>query len=60
MRADLRKNGVDWRRLVERRTTIFVIIPSEYLEAQEGKVWLRLVTMSALRAVCDRRAAQRR
>jgi type IV secretion system protein VirD4 len=51
MRADLKKNGVDWRQLAERRTTIFVIVPSEYLEAQEGKVWLRLVTMSALRAL---------
>jgi type IV secretion system protein VirD4 len=51
MRDDLKKNGVDWRRLAERRTTIFVILPSEYLEAQEGKVWLRLVTMSALRAL---------
>jgi type IV secretion system protein VirD4 len=51
MRADLKKNGVDWRWLTERRMTIFVIVPSEYLEAQEGKVWLRLVTMSALRAL---------
>ena len=51
MRDDLKKNGVDWRRLADRRTTIFVILPSEYLEAQEGKVWLRLVTMSALRAL---------
>jgi type IV secretion system protein VirD4 len=51
MRDDLKKNGVNWRQLAERRTTIFVIVPSEYLEAQEGKVWLRLVTMSALRAL---------
>ena len=51
MRADLKKNGVEWRQLAERRTTIFVIVPSQYLEAQEGKVWLRLVTMSALRAL---------
>jgi type IV secretion system protein VirD4 len=55
MRDDLKGGrdgkGVDWRRLAERRTTIFVILPSEYLEAQEGKVWLRLVTMSALRAL---------
>lgn len=42
MRADLKKNGVEWRQLAERRTTIFVIVPSQYLEAQEGKVWLRL------------------
>jgi type IV secretion system protein VirD4 len=51
MRDDLKKNGVDWRQLAERCTTIFVIVPSEYLEAQEGKVWLRLITMSALRAL---------
>lgn len=51
MRDDLKKNGVDWRQLAARRTTIFVIVPSEYLEAQEGRVWLRLVTMSALRAL---------
>jgi type IV secretion system protein VirD4 len=51
MRADLKKNGVDWGQLAKRPTTIFVIVPAEYLEAQEGKVWLRLVTMSALRAL---------
>jgi type IV secretion system protein VirD4 len=51
MRDDLKKNGVDWRRLAERRTTVFVILPSQYLETQLGKVWLRLVTMSALRAL---------
>jgi type IV secretory pathway TraG/TraD family ATPase VirD4 len=51
MRGDLRRNGIDWKRLAERRTTIFVIVPAEYLEAQEGKVWLRLITMSAIRAL---------
>jgi len=51
MRSDLRRNGVDWRRLAQRCTTIFVIVPAEYLETQEGVVWLRLVTMSALRAI---------
>jgi type IV secretion system protein VirD4 len=51
MRSDLRRNGVDWRRLAQRLATIFVIVPAEYLESQEGIVWLRLVTMSALRAL---------
>jgi type IV secretion system protein VirD4 len=51
MRSDLRRNGVDWKRLAERLTTIFVIIGAEYLESQEGVVWLRLVTMSAIRAL---------
>jgi len=51
MRSDLRRNGVDWGQLAARLTTIFVIVPAEYLESQEGVVWLRLVTMSALRAL---------
>jgi type IV secretion system protein VirD4 len=51
MSEDLKKNGVNWRLLAERPTTIFVILQSEYLESQLGKVWLRLVTMSALRAM---------
>jgi type IV secretion system protein VirD4 len=51
MRSDLRRNGVDWGRLARERTTMFVIVPAEYLETQEGVVWLRLVTMSAIRAL---------
>jgi type IV secretion system protein VirD4 len=51
MRSDLRRNGVDWGQLAARLTTIFVIIPAQFLESQEGIVWLRLVTMSALRAL---------
>ena len=51
MRSDLRRNGVDWARLAQRLTTIFVIVPAEYLETQEGVVWLRLITMAAIRAL---------
>src|SRR5579871_604388 len=54
MRDDLKGGrdgkGVNWRCLAEPRTKIFVILPSKYLEAQEHKLWLRLVSMSALRA----------
>jgi type IV secretory pathway TraG/TraD family ATPase VirD4 len=49
MRADLRRNGVDWAQLFDVPTTVFVIVPAEYLETQEGSVWLRLMVMSALR-----------
>ena len=51
MRSDLRKNGVDWSRLAEKPTTVFVIVPASYLDSQEGSVWLRLVIMSALRVL---------
>jgi type IV secretion system protein VirD4 len=55
MREDLRKNGIgDWGRLLDRPTTVFVIVPSEYLESQEGSVWLRLVILAALRALFGR------
>ena len=54
MRGDLRKNGVNWSQLAEKRTTIFVIIPAEFLETQEGSVWLRLIIMSALRVLYGR------
>jgi type IV secretion system protein VirD4 len=54
MRADLRKRGVDWNQLAERPTTIFVIVPAEFLETQEGSIYLRLVTMSAIRALFAR------
>src|SRR5271166_4838180 len=51
MRGDLRKNGVDWLRLTKKPTTVFVIVSAEFLETQEGSVWLRLVIMSALRVL---------
>ena len=54
MRGDLRKNGVNWSQLAEKPTTIFVIIPAEFLETQEGSVWLRLIIMCALRVLYGR------
>jgi type IV secretion system protein VirD4 len=51
MRGDLRKNGVNWSRLAEKPTTVFVIVPASFLDTQEGSVWLRLVIMSALRVL---------
>lgn len=54
MRSDLRKNGVNWSQLAEKPTTIFVIVPAEFLETQEGSVWLRLIIMSALRVLYGR------
>lgn len=55
MRGDLRQNGIgDWARLLDRPTTVFVIVPAEYLESQEGSVWLRLVILAALRALYAR------
>jgi type IV secretion system protein VirD4 len=54
MRGDLRKNGVNWSQLAEKPTTVFVIIPAEFLETQEGSVWLRLIIMSALRVLYGR------
>ena len=54
MRTDLRRNGVDWSQLADVQTTAFVIVPAEYLETQEGSVYLRLIVMSALRALYGR------
>jgi type IV secretion system protein VirD4 len=54
MRGDLRKNGVNWSQLAEKPTTVFVIIPAEFLETQEGSVWLRLIIMCALRVLYGR------
>jgi type IV secretory pathway TraG/TraD family ATPase VirD4 len=54
MRSDLRKNGVNWSQLAEKPTTVFLIVPAEFLETQEGSVWLRLCIMSALRALYGR------
>jgi type IV secretion system protein VirD4 len=50
MRADLRKNGIDFRKLKNdsRPTTVYVILPSKYLETHS--VWLRLIVSEALRA----------
>jgi type IV secretion system protein VirD4 len=55
MCSDLRHNGIgDWARLLDRLTTVFVIVPAEFLESQEGSVWLRLVILAALRALYAR------
>ena len=51
MRSDLAKDGVNWAQLAEKLTTVFVIVPAEFLEAQEGQVWLRLIIMAALRVL---------
>jgi type IV secretion system protein VirD4 len=60
MSSDLRKNGIgDWARLTDRPTTVFVIIPAEFLEMQEGSVWLRLMILSALRALYGRAGRRR-
>src|SRR5208337_381163 len=49
MRQDLKKSGVDFRRLKARVTTVYVILPAEYMRTHS--VWLRLVVTSALRAL---------
>jgi type IV secretion system protein VirD4 len=51
MRGDLKKNGVDWSQLAEEPTTVFLIVPAEFLETQEGSVWLRLQIMAAMRVI---------
>jgi type IV secretion system protein VirD4 len=50
MRADLKKNGVDFRKLKtgDRPMTVYVILPANFLETHS--VWLRLVVSEALRA----------
>jgi type IV secretion system protein VirD4 len=50
MRADLRpKEGVNFGRLKNRPTTVYVILPAERLRTHS--VWLRLVLVSALRSL---------
>lgn len=49
MREDLKKNGVDFRKLKERPTTVYVILPAKRMRTHS--VWLRLVVVSALRAL---------
>ena len=48
MRDDLKKNGVDFRRLKEKPTTVYVILPAERMRTHS--VWLRLVAVSSLSA----------
>lgn len=49
MRSDLRKNGVDFRTLKEKVTTVYVILPAERMRTHS--TWLRLVVVSALRGL---------
>ena len=49
MRDDIEKPGIDFRRLKERQTTVYVVLPAERLRTHS--VWLRLVIVSALRAL---------
>lgn len=49
MRDDLTKPGVDFAKLKETPTTVYVILPAERMRTHS--VWLRLVIVSALRAL---------
>jgi type IV secretion system protein VirD4 len=49
MRYDLKKPGVDFRKLKDKPTTVYVILPAERMRTQS--TWLRLVVVSALRAL---------
>jgi len=49
IRDDLRKNGIDFSKLKKKKTTVYVILPPERMRTHS--VWLRLVIVSALRAL---------
>jgi type IV secretion system protein VirD4 len=49
MRDDLRKPGVDFRKLKDKPKTVYVILPAERMRTHSN--WLRLVIVSALRAL---------
>ena len=49
MRDDLKKAGVDFRKLKDKPTTVYVILPAERMRTHS--TWLRLVIVSALRAL---------
>lgn len=49
MRVDLKKDGVDFSTLKNKPATVYVILPAERLRTHN--VWLRLVIVSALRAL---------
>lgn len=49
MRGDLKKPGIDFRKLKDRPTTVHVILPAERVRTQS--TWLRLIVVSALRAL---------
>jgi type IV secretion system protein VirD4 len=46
---DIGKNGVDFRALKEKPTTVYLILPAQNMRTHS--VWLRLVIVSALRAL---------
>jgi type IV secretion system protein VirD4 len=49
MRDDLKKPGVDFRKLKDKPTTVYVILPAERMRTHS--TWLRLVVVSALRSL---------
>ena len=49
IRDDLQKNGIDFSNLKKKPTTVYVILPPERMRTHS--VWLRLVIVSALRAL---------
>jgi len=49
MRDDLKKPGVDFRKLNDKPTTVYVILPAERMRTHS--TWLRLIVVSALRAL---------
>jgi type IV secretion system protein VirD4 len=49
MRADLARNGIDFRDLKRRPTTVYLVLPAERMRTHS--VWLRLVIVTALRAL---------
>jgi type IV secretion system protein VirD4 len=49
MRDDLKKPGVDFRKLKDKPTTVYVILPAERMRTHS--TWLRLIVVSALRAL---------
>jgi type IV secretion system protein VirD4 len=49
MRDDLKKPGADFRKLKDRPTTVYVILPADRMRTHS--VWLRLVVVSTLRAL---------
>lgn len=49
MADDIGKNGVDFRKLKEKPTAVYLILPAQNMRTHS--VWLRLVIVSALRAL---------
>jgi type IV secretion system protein VirD4 len=49
MRTDLVRDGIDFRTLKKQPTSVYVILPAEYLETHSA--WFRMVVVSALRSL---------